>query len=498
MDNDEGTATLPEGERKPSMRNITADGMAYAVMAGLGDAYLPASLVLLGAGDFLIGLLAALPQIVGAALQFFSLSAMRAVKSRRLLVVAGSLAQALCWLPIIATMLWPGNLSPEIAIVFFSIGFGAALFVNPAWSGWVADVVPENERAGFFARRNRLMQVALFVATFGGGWIIQALQLQYSAGIAFAAMFGIAFIARMSSAWFNSRTADVPYEAKLASEVKFKHLFLLPAYRNELWFLGFVALMGFSVQFASPFFTPYMLNNLGLDIGALGTLTAIAIVAKIIAYPYWGHAIDRFKNSTVLMTTALLAPFVPLLWLFSGDFWMLCVFQVFSGFVWAGYDLAMFNSALSLVSRELRPSFISKYNIFSALASAAGALAGGAFLFAFPGAVLLGFSGILLVFLLSGLMRLATVLLFSPRIAQGRNVLNKHEDRAMVFRIVAVHPTQGAVQQVVHGWDFTRKIVRDSTQTSSEMLRGGLEATGDIVKSGSRHLMSKIGRKKRL
>ena len=495
---EENASGLGIEQRKRSMKNITADGMAYAVMAGLGDAYLPASLVLLGAGDFLIGLLAALPQIVGAALQFFSLSAMRAVKGRRLLVVAGSLAQALCWLPVIATMLWPGSLSPEIAIAFFSIGFGAALFVNPAWSSWVADLVPENERAGFFANRNRLMQAALFVATFAGGWAVQALQLQYSAGVAFAAIFGIAFFARLSSAWFNARTADVPYEAKLASEVKFKHLFLLPSYRNELWFLGFVALMGFSVQFASPFFTPYMLHDLGFDVGALGTLTAIAIVAKIVAFQYWGHAIDRFKNSTVLLATALLAPIVPLLWLFSGDFWMLCIFQVFSGFVWAGYDLAVFNSALSLVGRELRPSFISKYNIFSSLASAAGALAGGAFLLAFPDVSLLGFSGILLVFLLSGVMRLATVLVFSPKIAQGRDVLNRHEDRAMMFRIVAVHPTQGAVAQVVHGWDFTRKIVRDGTQTSHEMLREGLEATGDIVRSGSRRLMSKIGRKGRL
>jgi hypothetical protein len=362
----------------------------------------------------------------------------------------------------------------------------------------VADIVPQNERAGFFARRNRLMQAALFVATFAGGWAIQALQLQYSAGIAFAAVFCIAFAARMAGTWFNSRTADLPYEAMLAGEVKFKHLFLLPAYRNELWFLGFVALMGFSVQFASPFFTPYMLNNLRLDVGALGTLTAIAILTKIVAYPYWGRAIDRFRNSSVLMATALLAPFVPLLWLFSGDFWVLCGFQVFSGFVWAGYDLSVFNSALSLVGREMRPSFISKYNIFVALANAAGALAGGAFLAAFPTASVLGFSGILLVFLLSGMMRLAAALVFSPRIAQGRDVLNRHEDRAMVFRLVAVHPTQGAVQQVMNGWDFTRRIVRDGTQTSGEMLREGLEATGNMVRSGSRRLMSRISRRGKL
>ena len=47
--------------------------MAYSVMSGLGDAYLPAALVLLGASDFWIGMLAALPQLLGGISQSFSL-----------------------------------------------------------------------------------------------------------------------------------------------------------------------------------------------------------------------------------------------------------------------------------------------------------------------------------------------------------------------------------------------------------------------------------------
>ena len=495
---EENGGSLSLEQRKKSMKSITADGMAYSVMAGLGDAYLPASLVLLGATDFWIGMLAALPQLFGGISQSFSLSVLRLFNDRKLLVVAGSLFQALCWLPIIALLLWPGQLSVPLIIFFFSLGAGASLLVNPVWSSWVADIVEPNERASFFANRNKLMQVMLFAVTFGGGMILRDLQLHYAVATSFAIVFGFAFLSRASTVLFHLRTASVPYEIKLMNEIKTKHLFLLPSYKNELWFLAFVALMNFAVQFASPFFTPYMLNGLGMDIGTLGILTAISIITKVIFFPYWGAAIDRFSNRTVLIATAFMAPIVPLLWLFSGNFWMLAIFQVFSGFIWAGYDLVVFNSALSLVGRELRPSFISKYNAFSCLANAAGALAGGLFLSMYPGASILGFSGILLVFLLSGAMRMAVVFSFSPHLATSREIANTTADRAIIFKLVAVYPTQGAVAQVVDGWDFTKKIVSRSTESSGEMLREGLEATGDIVRAGGRKLMSKISRKGRL
>jgi MFS family permease len=497
-DMEENRSSLSLEQRKKSMKSITADGMAYSVMAGLGDAYLPASLVLLGASDFWIGMLAALPQLFGGISQSFSLSVLRLVKDRKMLVVAGSIFQALAWLPIIALLLWPGELSVPLIIFFFSLGAGASLMINPIWSSWVADIVEPNERASFFANRNKLMQVMLFAVTFGGGMVLRDLQLHYAVATSFAIVFGIAFLSRLSTAVFHLRTASVPYEIKLMNEIKTKHLFLLPSYKNELWFLAFVALMNFSVQFASPFFTPYMLNELSMDIGTLGILTAISIITKVIFFPYWGAAIDRFTNRTVLIATAFMAPLVPLLWLFSGNFWMLAIFQVFSGFIWAGYDLAVFNSALSLVGRELRPSFISKYNAFSCIANAAGALAGGYFLMSYPNASLFGFSGILLVFLLSGAMRMAVVFSFSPHLATSREIANTTADRAIIFKLVTVYPTQGAVAQVVDGWDFTRKIVSRGTETSGEMLREGLEATGEIMKESGRKLMSKISRKGRL
>jgi len=479
------------------MRYSTIEGMLYSVMTGVGDAYIPAAAVALGASNFLIGLLSALPQLFGAMLQSVSLTAIRTVKSRKMLSVAASLLQAVSYLLIIGVMLWPGELSVEFLILFFSIGSALTMMANPGWSSWISDIVPENERPGFFANRNRMMQLTLFITTFAAGLLIRQLQLQFAAAVAFAAIFAVAFLARLLTGVMHLRTDDVGYEVQLIREIWLKHLFQLPAYRNELWFLIFMALMNFTVQFAAPFFTPYMLNELGFDVGILGFLTAISVVTKIVCFPYWGSAIDRFGNRTVLVATAFAASVAPVMWLFSKDLLFLALFQVFSGFVWSGFDLASFNYALAMVGRELRPSFISKYNQFNGFFYAAGAVSGGIFLAYFGTVSLFGFSGILLVFLISGALRLGSAIIFAPKLAITREIENTSGQRAMIFNLVAVYPTQGAVHNVVNGWDFTKKIVERGTLHTRRMLKSGLGTTGDLLREGEMKL-TKVMKKKRL
>lgn len=494
----EGEKQLTRGQRNRSMRASTIEGMLYSAMTGLGDAYVPAAAVAMGASNFLIGLLSALPQLFGAMLQSVSLTAIRTVKSRKLLSMAASFLQAASWLMVIAVVFWPGQMSVELMIFFFSLGSALTMMANPGWSSWISDVVPENERPGFFANRNRLMQLTLFITTFAAGLVLRQLQLQYTAGIAFAGVFAMAFAARLLSAFMHFKTDEVKYEMQLIREIRLKHLFLLPAHRNELWFLVFMALMNFTVQFASPFFTPYMLNELGFDIGLLGVLTAISVLTKMVCFPYWGKAIDRFGNRTVLVATAFLASAVPLMWLFSKDALLISLFQVFSGFVWSGFDLSSFNYALALVGRELRPSFISKYNQFNGFFYAAGSVAGGLFLAGFGSVSLFGFSGILLVFLISGALRLAAALIFAPKLTAAKDIENTTSQRAMIFNLVAIYPTQGAVQNVVNGWDFTKKIVKSSTMKGGLILKTGLGATGEIIKEEGRKLVKKVTDKKRL
>jgi len=256
--------------------------------------------------------------------------------------------------------------------------------------------------------------------------------------------------------------------------------------------------MNFTVQFSSPFFAPYMLNELKFSVEMLGIMTAITILAKIVSYPYWGRIIDRFTNRAVLIATAFMVPLIPLIWLFSKELWVIAIAQAFSGFIWAGFDLAVFNSALSFVGRELRPAFISKYNSFAAFANGCGALAGALFLANFGTLSFIGFSGIMLVFLISGVARMVVALVFVQKLTTKKEMVNKTDERTMIFRLVAVYPTQGAVHQVVDGFDFTRKIVASGAERGRHVLADKLENTERSVMHNGEKFISFISRKKKL
>ncbi|MCX8197026.1 MAG: MFS transporter [Candidatus Micrarchaeota archaeon] len=470
---------------RESMGNSIKEGAGYAIMTGAGDTYLPAAILHLGASNFQIGVLAALPHIVGGISQFFSLDVLRLIKSRKVLVTLSAAIQALCWIPIILTLVLPIEKNVELIILSYTIGAMFVWIANPAWSSWITDIVPENERADFFAKRNKIMQLLLFLTTFAVGVLLNELQRAVPVAIAFGLIFIIPFVSRLATIVYHWKTADIKYEIQLVKEIKLKHLFLLPSYKKELWFLIFIAMINFSVQFASPFFTPYMISGLGFSLEIVGIMIAASILAKVISYEYWGKAIDRFGNRLVLIATSFGMVLIPFSWLISTDKLWLLFSQIYSGFIWAGLDLASFNFALSIVGRELRPSFISKYNAFGSLFYASGAIAGGIFL-QIKDITLAGLSGIPLVFLISGIMRLSAILIFASRITTSKEIVNKSEERGMIIKLVAVYPTQGAIQQVLDGWNFTRKIVRKKAIEGKNYFAYAIKSTKEIIKRGEK------------
>ncbi|MDY6973587.1 MAG: hypothetical protein SV775_14865, partial [Thermodesulfobacteriota bacterium] len=71
---------------------------------------------------------------------------------------------------------------------------------------------------------------------------------------------------------------------------------------------------GFSVNFASPFFTLYFLRELRFSftlVAVLGTLSAFADLTGI---QLWGRISDRVKNKAVIQFSSWVAIFLPIVW----------------------------------------------------------------------------------------------------------------------------------------------------------------------------------------
>ena len=90
-----------EGAGERNRRYGIREGAFAAVMQGGGENYLSAFALLLHATAFQVGLLSALPQLVGTWSQLLSVRVLHRFPHRKALILTGAVGQALCWIPVL-------------------------------------------------------------------------------------------------------------------------------------------------------------------------------------------------------------------------------------------------------------------------------------------------------------------------------------------------------------------------------------------------------------
>jgi MFS family permease len=145
---------------------------------------------------------------------------------------------------------------------------------------------------------------------------------------------------------------------------------------------------------------------------------ASSLIVKNLFMPIWGKASDRFGTKKVLTLSSYLISLVPILWLFSSNFFYLLVIQFYNGFVWAGFELSAFNFIFDTTAPRKRITSIGYYNFLNGI---------GIFIGGILGSILVKFhlifwSAYLFTFLLSGILRLGLAAIFTPRLKEARPV----------------------------------------------------------------------------
>ncbi|OIO24879.1 hypothetical protein AUJ13_02010, partial [Candidatus Micrarchaeota archaeon CG1_02_49_24] len=425
-----------EKEVKRSLDSSIADGASFSVMAGLGDTYVPPFAVALGATTAQVGLLTALPYAISGISQAIISHIPGITERRKEFVLLFAFIHGIAWIfiALLAIFLLPTEMAIIALIILFSVYSALNAVAIPPWSGWMADLVPEHQRGSYFGKRNAVAGFALLAATIAGGWLLGLLEAVLALQ-AFAVLFLFAFLWRMVSVFFLWRMADVSAETKIIPIHPWDFL-SSPAWHCSRTFAIYVALMQFATNLAGPFFVVYMLRDLHMDYFTFAVLVGITSLVRIVSMPYWGRLADIVGSRNVLRVSGLLVPIAPVLWVFSAEPLYLVFAQVFSGFAWAGFDLSTFNYALSSASKEHRVSFISYYSLMNNLMIFAGALLGGLVAEYFASASLLWMHGLLLLFLLSGAIRLAVSFVFLPLIEERKltRSVDEYFEGAQTFR----------------------------------------------------------------
>jgi MFS family permease len=414
----EVTPTLTDDQVRKSLKNSVLDGTAYSAMQGLTLNYITPYAITMKATTTQIGLLSSVPNFTMSLVQFAAPALSERAGSRKGFILPMVFLHALMWLPI---MLVPYIFSSNLVwwlILFQTVGTAFDSVSNPPWGSMMADLVQQDLRGRFFGNRNRIMGIVSMTFSYLAGGILQL--FTGNTRLAFIIIFSGAIASRLASFYFLSQMqepllAPTRKEERVSLFVISKGLFST----NVGKFIIFCSLVNLTTLIAGPFFTPYMLRELRYNYITYTVVNSASAATTLFFMTWWGRRTDRAGSIRVLKIAALMIPFIPLLWLVSGAVYWIIIAQMYSGFAWAGFQLASSIFIYDASPRENRTRFIALYNAMVFLGVSLGSLAGG---FIAPYLPLIKGSHFLSVFLLSGLLRLVVIALFLPRISEVRNV----------------------------------------------------------------------------
>lgn len=416
--------------KEKSLKISIAEGSAYSVMDGFGLKYISPYAIALNLSNTAIGLLSSLPGLVGSLAQ---LPGSRAIEHypRKKIVLKSVLLQAFMWLPIILVGIlyflfhWNVFSVSVLLIAFYTalVSFGA--FAGPAWSSWMKDLITSNTDY-YFGKRNGIIGAVGLASLLAAGLTLQYFE-KSNVLLGFSLIFLMAFLGRVLSAYFFKKK----YEPKISLQPDYYFnifQFTKKMGKNNFGkFVIFSSIITFATAVASPFFAVYMLKDLNFNYLSYTIVTVASVASMLLFMPLWGKFGDKYGNVKTMHLTGALVFTIPLLWLatvlIKGHFnliFYLIVVEIFSGFIWAGFNLSSGTFIFHAVSRERLGLCIAYNGVFSALGAFLGAFLGGEISSAaFP---ILGLQPILFVFLLSSSLRLMSVAIFIPLIKEVRKV----------------------------------------------------------------------------
>lgn len=389
------------------MKYSVYDGMFASAMDAFTSAFVSAFALALGAGNLVIGLLSAAPQVLWTANQFTAAWAVEKTGQRKKIVIFTATVSRLMWLPIAFLPF----IFPELNILIILVSLSAMLgaFTGPAWASWMADIVPDEIRGRYFSNRNRATAFAGLVATMSAGLILGVFP-EGTAG--FAIIFVMGTACGILSSVFLTKIPEPPYSAL---RTRFGENLRKPlGNRRFRKFMVIYFIFRFGVMFGAPFMIVDLISNMHAAYIWISITAAASTIAGIMARGSVGKVSDIFGHRPVLIIGCIGTSLTPLGWALATSPEQIIIVNIINGIAWAAADLALFNYMLETSPRELRPTYAAIFWVVMGAAAITAPIAGGIYAdyMTGTGGELLGFEGLKAVFIVSFMLRLAGGLLF--------------------------------------------------------------------------------------
>lgn len=420
-----------------------------------GNAYQSASMAAAGGGFQGVGILSSLTNLVAAFLYLRVPSVVRRLGSRKRAVLLLCSLDALTWLPIILVLAFFGRVSPLWLTVLWVINLVPGLMAGPARATWIVDLTSSHKRGKYLGVRSSITNASYLTSFY-----IMAYVLHLFSGegvfIGFAVVFSVACAAGLFSLMMYTKIPDPAPITQEDNSFGFVDFLRETSKRNLGRFILYTSLFTLTVSLAVPFFSVYMLVNLHFDYIVFAIVSSSALLAKIVTMPIWGRYADKLGNLKLLTIASISIPLVPLMWLLSHSVAYLVVVQLFSGIMWAGFDLCAPNFIYQSAPPEKRLRYVLYYKTLGTLSISVGSLAA---VFMFTRITPIMGSQILSLFLLSGVLCFAVVAMMLPRLREIRKTNQTYQDEPLRMPALAcaLVPSSGLLYRPREWQRFNRR-----------------------------------------
>ncbi|MFH1451719.1 MAG: MFS transporter [archaeon] len=451
------------------LRISSIEGGVASVSMNLGLSYISPFALLMNATSSQIGILHGVMELLPSIVQLMASKLIEKYKRKRI-VIQSLIFQTLLWIPIILTgILFYFKIPHMVPVLIIVVGIFYAFggVASPVWFSWMGSMVPDSKRGKYFSKRNRISDFCGLVTIVFGAVILDSSKkfgastgniLEYTL-VGFLILFVLAFIFRIVSILLLTKQYEPKIKIRKRDYFSFKDFLKKcpeTAFGRFVLFKGFLS---FAIGISNPFWTVYMLRNLGFSYSWFIAITVSGIVFQLIFLPLLGKVSDKFGNIRLLKICASLLFLTPLLWFASSYIvnsatllrvYLLIVPSIVSGFAWAGYSLATNNYVYDAVSQNKRSFGLSYMNLIVGVGMFGGSMVGSLIAWLNPSFM----TPILFIFLVSAFARFAVAFIGIRYLREVRHVSRFSSS----YLVREFQPVQGVVREVHNLGTFVRKI----------------------------------------
>jgi MFS family permease len=394
------------------------DGLLANGMIALQETFAIAAAVSLSASTIAIALMSSLPLLLGSIAQFLVPMLADPAKGRKRYVLLGVRLQAIFLFVCAFTGFLPAGMAPWVYVGCFILAAVSANSTTSYWVDWMGDLIPSTVRGRHFAWRGVWFAWMHLACSLGAGLVAREYTSHNAPWSVFACILAAASLFRLGSYSFLRRQHEPVSHRVLEpfSPLKFR-----PG-RDFLTFSMATAFFAGAAAMSGPFFTVWYLRDLHFDYFNLAVALSCTVLGSIAFVGFWGRAVDNFGTSRVLWIAGLLITVIPVPYIFFEHIQAIWLCNFYSGAVWSGYNLAVFNHLLSASDKTRRSHYIAFASLVSGVVGCAFTLLGGWLATRLP--PLMGYS-LRSLFLASFILRLLVCLGFFRRFREYEEALPK-------------------------------------------------------------------------